>query len=145
MNFLTSQYELEIIGRIGFEVVGWNLASVDSEVCHIGRLALVKANLDDSRTSVGEINANWRHDEWWKARTSWVGWILGLSLWLKASFYTSLYRHMTLQVWHKIMQNTRTKTFPYLWKSGINASMRTYDHFQTHFLGLPDIAALRLA
>ena len=58
MNFLTSQYELEIIGRIGIEVIGCNLARADREVRYIGRLALAVADLDDSRTSVGEINAN---------------------------------------------------------------------------------------
>ena len=58
MNFLTSQYEFEIICRIGIEVVGCNLSRADREVRYISRLALAVADLDDSRTSVGEINAN---------------------------------------------------------------------------------------
>ena len=58
MNFLTSQYEFKIVGRIGLEAVRCYLARADREVRYVSRLALAVADLDDSRASVGEINAN---------------------------------------------------------------------------------------
>ena len=63
MFLITSQDELEVIGCICIKVVSDNLAIADRKVCEVSVLALVVGDLDDYRFSVGEINANGRHDD----------------------------------------------------------------------------------